>query len=73
MKGLNTKINPLHADTITVKHVRGQEIRSALLSDHTTGWGKVHDGAYHPGLPPESASGTATPGDHHTSPEMLSR
>lgn len=45
MKGLNTKINTLHANTIIAKHVRVQ-VSSVLLSDLTTSWGKVHSGTH---------------------------
>lgn len=72
MKGLNTKINPLHADTITARHAHPQEVSSVLPSDRPTGWGKVHGGAHPPGLPCQSASGAATTGDCHMSPEILS-
>lgn len=45
MKGLNTKINTLHANTIIAKHVRVQ-VSSVLLSDLTRSWGKVHSGTH---------------------------
>lgn len=45
MKGLNTKINTLHANTIIAKHVRVQ-VSSVLLSGLTTSWGNVHGGTH---------------------------